>query len=138
MGQRRQPVQARSRATVARLLEAAESIVEEQGPDELTTTEVAHKAGLSPASLYRFFADRDDLIDALLIKLLEDLERHTEELESTWEMSSLADFVSRELELHVDFYERHPSLGRLWFGGRVSPAELRGGERDVELVLTED
>jgi AcrR family transcriptional regulator len=122
VSQRRQPVQARSRETVARLLEAAERLIEEEGPDALTTTAVAARAGVSPASLYRFFADREELIDALLIELLVELERHAEELEHTWEIASLEDFVDRELDLHVDFYERHPSLGRLWFGGRVSPA----------------
>lgn len=115
-------MQARSRETVARLLEAAERLVEEEGPDALTTTAVAARAGVSPASLYRFFADRDELFDALLIELLAELERHTEQLERTWEITSVSDYVDRELDLHVDFYERHPSLGRLWFGGRVSPA----------------
>lgn len=120
--QRRQPVQARSRETVARLLEAAERLIEQDGPDALTTSSVAAEAGVSPASLYRFFASRDELLDALLFELLADLDGHTEELERTWEITSVADFVDRELDLHVDYYERRPSLGRLWFGGRVSPA----------------
>lgn len=115
-------MQARSRETVARLLEAAEHLIEEEGPDALTTTAVAGRAGVSPASLYRFFAGRDELLDALLFELLADLDRHTEELERTWEISSVADFVDSELDLHVDYYQRRPSLGRLWFGGRVSPA----------------
>lgn len=121
ISQRRQPVQARSRETVARLLRAAEQLIEAEGPDALTTTAVAERAGVSPASLYRFFAGRDELIDALLIELLADLERHAEEHESTWEIASIRDYVDRELDLHVAYYEQHPSLGRLWFRGRVSP-----------------
>jgi AcrR family transcriptional regulator len=122
MSQRRQPVQSRSRETVARLLRAAEQLIEAEGPDALTTTAVAERAGVSPASLYRFFAGRDELIDALLIELLADLERHAEEHESTWKIASIGDYVDRELDLHVAYYELHPSLGRLWFRGRVSPA----------------
>lgn len=120
--QRRQPVQARSRETVARLLRAAEQLIEAEGPDALTTTAVADRAGVSPASLYRFFAGRDELLDALLIELLADLDRHAEEHERGWEIGSVDDYVDRELDLHVAYYEQHPSLGRLWFGGRVSPA----------------
>lgn len=122
VSQRRQPVQARSRETVARLLRAAEQLIEAEGPGALTTSAVAERAGVSPASLYRFFAGRDELFDALLIELLADLDRHAATQEATWRIGSVGDFVDRELDLHVTYYEQHASLGRLWFGGRVSPA----------------
>jgi hypothetical protein len=43
-------------------------------------------------------------------------------------VASIRDFVSRELDLHVAYYEEHPSFVRRWFGGRISPtvaAEVR-------------
>ena len=118
---RRTPTQERSRRTVQRILDAAEAIVGESGADAATTRAIAERAGVSAPSLYRFFADRDEILDRLLSTMLADLDRHTEEMEATWEVTSIRDFVSRELELHVAYYEAHPSYVQLWFGGRISP-----------------
>jgi AcrR family transcriptional regulator len=119
--QRREPIQVRSRETVARILAAVAEIIEAEGVDAATTRAIADRAGVSTPSLYRFFADRDEIFDRLLSTELAELDRQAEILEATWEISSIRDFVSRELELHVAYYEEHPSYMRLWFGGRISP-----------------
>jgi AcrR family transcriptional regulator len=118
---RRTPTQARSRRTVQRILDAAEAIVGESGADAATTRAIAARAGVSAPSLYRFFADRDEILDRLLSTGLAALDRHAEELEATWEVTSIRDVVTRALDLHVDYYEAHPAFVRLWFGGRISP-----------------
>lgn len=133
-GPRRAPVQERSRQTVARLLEAAQGVIEDEGPDALTTTSVAERAGVSPASLYRFFANRDELFDALLVEQLAETERLTEEQEQTWDVTSAADFVDRQFDLHVEFYERNPAMTRLWFEGRGSPV-VTAAVREYNLTL---
>jgi AcrR family transcriptional regulator len=119
---RREPVQARSRRTVERILEAAEAIIGEDGVEAATTRAIAERAGVVAPSLYRFFDDRDAIFDALLEAMLEQLEEFTEEAERGFSGASIEDFVRLELDLHVAFYERHPSLARLWYGGRASPA----------------
>lgn len=118
---RREPVQERSRRTVARILAAAEAIVAQDGVDAASTRAIARRAGVSAPSLYRFFDDRDAILDALLESLLTELEAATEQAEAAFAGTSIEDFVCSEMELHVSYYERHPSLVRLWFGGRVSP-----------------
>jgi len=122
---RRRPVQERSRRTVRRLLEAAEAIVGEQGVDAATTRTIAERAGVTAPSLYRFFDDRDAILDALLEAMLQDLEATAEEAEGSFAGGSIEEFVRLELGLHVAYYERHPSLARLWFGGRVSPPVVK-------------
>ncbi|HXV93477.1 MAG TPA: TetR/AcrR family transcriptional regulator [Pseudonocardia sp.] len=62
---RRRPRQARSRQTVARVLDAAAALLEESGHAALTTNEVAARAGVSIGSLYQYFADKDALLAAL-------------------------------------------------------------------------
>jgi AcrR family transcriptional regulator len=119
--QRREPVQARSRETVGRILDAAEELLEVEGMDAVTTRAIAERAGVSAPSLYRFFADRDEIFDRLLSTRLAELDRHTEATEATWEIVSVRNYVSREIELHLAYYQEHPSFMRLWFGGRVSP-----------------
>lgn len=54
--------QARSRRTQARLLEAAEEVLAERGLEGAAIPEIAKRAGVSPASIYRRFSDKDGLM----------------------------------------------------------------------------
>ena len=62
--QRRTPRQARSRAAVEAIVEAAAQIVERSGPDALTTQAVAERAGVSIGTLYQYFADKQAILVA--------------------------------------------------------------------------
>ncbi len=55
---RRSPVQARSRATVEAILEAAACILRERGWEALTTNAVAERAGVNIGSLYQYFPNK--------------------------------------------------------------------------------
>lgn len=118
---RRVPVQERSRQTVNRILDAAAAIADEQGVDAATTRAIADRAGVSYPSLYRFFADREAILDELLERHVVELDARCEEAEQTWDITSVAQLLNAELELHVHYYRRFPSLTRLWMGGRTSP-----------------
>ena len=119
--QRRAPVQARSRQTVTRILDAAAAIADEQGVDAATTRAIADRAGVSPPSLYRFFADRDAILDELLEQHCAVLDARCVEAEQTWAVTSVADLLNNEIDLHVAYYRRYPSSARLWMGARTSP-----------------
>lgn len=118
---RRAPVQARSRQTVARILDAAAAIADEQGVDAATTRTIADRAGVSYPSLYRFFADRDAILDELMERHCAEIDARCVAAEQTWEIASIADLLNNELDLHVDYYRKHPSAAGLWMGGRTSP-----------------
>ncbi len=120
VGQRRKPVQERSRQTVARILGATERLIASEGINEVTTRAIAEEAGVSAPSLYRFFADRDEIFDRLLSTMLNDLDAFASQLEASTSIRSPRDFIDLELDLHVEYYEAHPSYVRLWYGGRVS------------------
>lgn len=62
---RNEPVQARSTARLTALLDAAASVIDEIGFERLTTAMVAHKAGASIGTVYRYFPDRLVLLQAL-------------------------------------------------------------------------
>jgi AcrR family transcriptional regulator len=123
--QRREPVQQRSRRTVTRILDAAAAIIDESGVDAATTRAIADRAGVSYPSLYRFFADREEILDRLVERHLVELDALAQAAEQTWEITSAAELVTRELDLHVAYYGEHPSVVRLWMGGRTSPTVTR-------------
>ena len=63
---RRVPRQERSRRRVEGLLDAAARLVVERGVEALTTRDIAEAAGAPVASLYQYFADKDDILLALV------------------------------------------------------------------------
>ena len=62
---RKLPRQARSRALVDAILDAAARILAKQGREALNTNLVADKAGVSIGSLYQYFPNRDAIIAAV-------------------------------------------------------------------------
>ncbi|WP_225205482.1 TetR/AcrR family transcriptional regulator [Novosphingobium huizhouense] len=52
-------------ATRERLVEIATKLLEERGSPALTMQELAIRAGMSPATVYRYFEDKDALLEAL-------------------------------------------------------------------------
>src|SRR5208282_6933128 len=68
---RRVPVQGRSHKTVQRVLDAASSLLEQMPLEDVTTTRIAAAAGLSIGALYRFFPDKQTIIDAIAVRHVE-------------------------------------------------------------------
>lgn len=62
---RKQPRQARSRATMEAILEASARILGDEGWAGFTTNKVAHLAGVSIGSYYQYFPDKHSLVDAI-------------------------------------------------------------------------
>jgi AcrR family transcriptional regulator len=62
---RNEPVQARSTARLAALLDAAAAVIDEIGYERLTTAMVADRAGASIGTVYRYFPDRIAVLQAL-------------------------------------------------------------------------
>src|ERR1700739_1899288 len=121
---RRQPVQERSRRTVRQILDAAERIIGEAGVDALTAPAVAERAGIVAPSLYRFFADREEILDALVEQMSTDLDQHVHAAEAAWEPGTIEDLICLELDVYFGYYQTHPTAAALWFGGRASAAVI--------------
>jgi AcrR family transcriptional regulator len=122
---RREPTQQRSRRTVRQILDAAEQIVGTQGVDAATTRAIAERAGVAIPSLYRFFADRDEILDALLEHMTADLDQHARAAEAAWQPGDPASLIRLELDTAAAYFEAHPSAVALWFGGRASPPVIQ-------------
>lgn len=70
---RKKPTQQRSRKMVNDIIEAAGRVIAKDGLEAMTTNGVADAAGVSIGSLYQYFYDRSDLIEAVLEKVSEDM-----------------------------------------------------------------
>lgn len=62
---RRTPVQARSRATVDRIVAAAAEILDEAGWEAFNTNAVASRAGVSITAIYSYFPDKYSIVNEL-------------------------------------------------------------------------
>ena len=68
---RKQPVQARSEETVRAIREAAVQVLLAKGGAKMTTTDVAHRAGVSVGTLYQYFPNKGALLHSILSAHLE-------------------------------------------------------------------
>ena len=62
---RRNPLQYRSKRTVAKILEATAELLDEEGPEKLTTERVAERSDVNIATLYHYFPNKLALLRAL-------------------------------------------------------------------------
>lgn len=101
-----EPANARSRRTRAALLDAARTILEDQGFEALTMTAVADRAGVTRRAAYMHFATRGDLVAALFdhIAEAEGLDRSVQQV---WRAPDAATALD-EWAAHLARY--HPRL----------------------------
>jgi AcrR family transcriptional regulator len=59
-------------STRSRIVEAAERLFRQYGPQKTTVTDIAHALSMSPANIYRFFHSKDAINEAVCRRLLED------------------------------------------------------------------
>lgn len=65
MAKTRKPQQSRSKQTVAAIVEAGFITVASEGVEGLTTRKVADTAGVSVGTLYEYFANKDEILEAI-------------------------------------------------------------------------
>jgi AcrR family transcriptional regulator len=70
---RKSPVQARSTASVEAILKATIQVLLKVGKDNLTTTRVAARAGVSVGTLYQYFPNKSALLRAALRRHLDEI-----------------------------------------------------------------
>lgn len=127
---RRLPLQSRSQHTVQRVLDAAGSLLQHMPLEDLTTTRIAAEAGLSIGGLYRFFPDKQTIIDAIAVRHVEQfraaleatvmktIEREFANLES-FDPAHILDNV---VDAYVVYLDAHPDFRTISFGRHISAA----------------
>ncbi|MDP4332918.1 TetR/AcrR family transcriptional regulator [Curtobacterium sp. A7_M15] len=113
---RNEPVQARSSARLAGLLDAAAAVIDEIGFERLTTAMVAERAGASIGTVYRYFPDRIAVVEALAIRSTQRLaERFVTALDTsgatTWQAACDA-----LIDVTAEMYRTEPGFRAIRFG----------------------
>jgi AcrR family transcriptional regulator len=127
---RREPIQTRSLQTVKRVQDAASSLLSQMPIEDITTTRIAAEAGLSIGALYRFFPDKQTIIDAIAVRHVEQFRQLLEQtviqrLET--QLNDLANFSPATLlddvvDEYVRYLDAHPDFRAISFGRHISAA----------------
>jgi AcrR family transcriptional regulator len=115
-----------AQSTADRILDAAEARFAERGFSATSLGEIADDVGIRTPSLYKHFADKKDLYQAVLARLLDP---YVEMLERLLVAPSDAGQAQRNLEAVVQHYYERPNLARL-----VQHAALAGGD-EIDMMM---
>ena len=113
---RNEPVQARSTARLATLLDSAAAVIDEIGYEKLTTAMVAERAGASIGTVYRYFPDRIAVLQSLASRNLERLMVRVSEKLSRAEHASAQDALLAVVDVMVDLFRTEPGFRSLRAG----------------------
>jgi len=127
---RRVPLRPRGHKTLQRLLDSASSLLTHMPLDDVTTTRIAAEAGISVGAIYRFFPDKQAIIDAIAV-------RHVEQFRASLVGTVLKTVASQLVRLekprpalildaiidaYIAYLDAHPDFRAISFGRHISAA----------------
>jgi AcrR family transcriptional regulator len=122
---RRPPVQGRSQETVQKILAAAATLLARGVPIEtLTTAQIATEAGLSVGGLYRFFPDKQAIVDAIALRHMELFQEALATRIMLGFPVSAPAFLAVVIDAFAEYLEAHADFRTVAFG-------VQGGGRYV-------
>jgi len=107
-------LQARSRESLKRLLNATIQVLDEDGLEGATIPRIAARAGLSPGTVYRRFPDKDALMREVCIRIYEQAYLNTKALlaPEKWQDKPLAEIAEYVIDLSLKGHRQHRGLLR--------------------------
>jgi AcrR family transcriptional regulator len=108
------PRQQRSRANRDQILDTTAALLAELPYPEIGTKLIAERAGVSVGSLYRYFADKDEITRALVLHWLD---RMLAVLDDALVDPPAApgELVDRVVDAFARFYRSEPGFHQVWF-----------------------
>ena len=137
----RKPIQDRAQATVGAILTAATHIFDREGIDGTSTNRIAEKAGVGIGSLYQYFRNKDQIVNALTEKVIEQKLEIIREVLNQTQTTSLEERVSAVVQALIQSKAKNSRLERM-LEMQVSKMGIRlklmeKGDRDMIAILTE-
>ncbi|TWF75959.1 TetR family transcriptional regulator [Pseudonocardia hierapolitana] len=128
--------QARGERRIAEILDAALALFAEVGYEAASTNRIAARAGISPGSLYQFFANKEAIAEALSARLAERMAAaHAAAFEGADVADlPLEDLLDRILDPLIAFSLANPGAKAL-LAGPDAPAQLAAATRPLQETL---
>jgi AcrR family transcriptional regulator len=121
--------QERGRRRMQEILDAAEAVIAETGYEDATTNAIAARAGVSPGSLYQFFRNKDEILEAL-VQVFTERSRdfwHTR-LDADTALLPLDELLDRIVHAMAVFKDERPAYWVLFHGSPTSARLARASE----------
>ena len=130
------PRSGRARATQQRLLDAAAAVFAEAGYEAARVADITRRAGVAHGSFYRYFGDKDAILQELLLRLYDELGAATRDPEAAGEERDDAQMRAQLLQFNVRFFHEYASRRGLLRVAREAAASTGPGcFRDIWFVM---
>ena len=128
------PIQARSRERLRRVLDAADELLVTDGADAFTTNRIARLAGIPVGSVYRYFPDKEAIVQALAVSYWSDFEDLVSAAAEADELDPLPDPGVVVLDALAAGFRARPGFLALWYGG-LRTEEVRDATRPTRSAI---
>lgn len=122
---RRSPRQGRSAERVTAILAAARHLLQHDDVGDVTVRRIAAQAGVTAASVYRYFADVDEIVDHLLVEHAEASATAVHDALAASTSRSVSGVFERVLRAFLDLYARRPDLTIVWRSPTLADRQRR-------------
>lgn len=117
-------MQARSRRRIADILEGTARLVDEIGPDAVTTTVIADTLGISVGSIYTYFDDRAAIFDEIVAATIAANDTLVNEVRADPPSADWLTTGAVIIDRLADAYRTTPGFRALYLSRHVSPMML--------------
>jgi AcrR family transcriptional regulator len=128
------PSQARSRARLRRVLDAADEVLATGGTIAFTTTRIAEAAGIPVGSVYHYFPDKEAIVEALAVGYWSDFEYLVAGVAETDERDPLEDPCASIIDALAAGFRASPGFRALWYGG-LRTEQVRNATRPTRTAI---
>ena len=129
---RREPVQVRSRQRIETILDVAGALVDEVGANDVTTTLVAERAGISVGSIYTYFDDRAAIFNAIVERSILKHGPLTERIRNESKGNDWFEVADTVIDAIAELYRGDPGFRSLYFSSYLSAEMLTAMRRSDE------
>lgn len=135
---RRRPMQARSRERVDRILDAAASLLIEEGYDGVKTNHIAKRAKVSIGSIYQFFPNRYAIFHSLAVRYMDRIREIMElRMGPNAPIRPWSRVLDDVIDTLADIWKSEPAFLAVWMAIQNTP-ELRAADKYYSQIFVDD
>ncbi len=137
---RPEPKQVRARERQAKILRAAGGLLQTGSISDVTTTTIALKASVPVGSVYRYFGDRNDILELLYQQAFESVEKSLMKSHARISTDNTTDPIRHILGSFWQIAKAHPTFVKLtrWANSHYSLWDVTpGGDSNLATLIEE-